>query len=86
MGRLWPIRTSSGADVVRYVVHVGAAPGPFTVEAGLWYQPIGYRWARNLAEYPTEESARFVGYFDSMAASSATSSAALVAKDAATVR
>jgi hypothetical protein len=71
-----------GADVVRYVVHVGAAPGPFTVEAGLWYQPIGYRWARNLAEYPTEESARFVGYFDSMAASSA----ALVAKDAATVR
>jgi hypothetical protein len=71
-----------GGDVVRYLVEVGAAPGPFTVEAGLWYQPIGYRWARNLAEYSTRESARFVGYFDSMAASSAT----LVARDAATAQ
>jgi len=71
-----------GGDVVRYIVRVGSSPGPFTVEAALWYQPIGYRWARNLAEYPTEESALFGGYFDSMAASSA----ALVARDAVTVR
>jgi hypothetical protein len=71
-----------GGDVVRYIVRVGSSPGPFTVEAALWYQPIGYRWARNLAEYPTEESALFGGYFDSMAASSA----ALLARDAVTVR
>jgi hypothetical protein len=71
-----------GGDVVRYMVQVGSAPGPLHVEAALWYQPIGYRWARNLAEYPTEESALFGGYFDSMAASSA----ALVARDAVTVR
>ena len=64
------------------MVQVGSAPGPLHVEATLWYQPIGYRWARNLAEYPTEESALFGGYVDSMAASSA----ALVARDAVTVR
>jgi hypothetical protein len=58
-----------GMDRVRYVVDVGSAPGPFTVEAELWYQPIGFRWARNLGEYDTAESARFSRYFDSMSAS-----------------
>ncbi len=55
-----------GMDKVRYAVDVGSNPGPFTVEAELWYQPIGFRWARNLAEYETDESARFSRYFDSM--------------------
>ena len=58
-----------GMDKVRYAVDVGSNPGPFTVEAELWYQPIGFRWARNLAEYETAESARFNRYFDSMSES-----------------
>ena len=37
-----------GGDRVRYSVTVGNAPGPFRVEAELWYQPIAYRWAMNL--------------------------------------
>lgn len=73
---------TGGGDVVRYLVDVRGAPGPFTVEAGLWYQPIGHRWARNLADLSTPESIRFAGYFDSMAPSSAT----LVARDAVTAR
>jgi hypothetical protein len=38
---------------VRYSVALGAAQGPFTVQAELWYQPIGYRWANNLKPYDT---------------------------------
>jgi hypothetical protein len=58
-----------GMDKVRYAVDVGSNPGPFTVEAELWYQPIGFRWARNLAEYETAESARFNRYFEGMSES-----------------
>lgn len=63
---------TGGSDRVRYVVDLRGAGGPFTVEAELWYQPIGYRWAHNLADYDAEEPARFVRYYDSMAAASAT--------------
>jgi hypothetical protein len=53
-------------DRVRYRVDVGAAPGPFRVEARLLYQPISYRWARNLEPYEAPETRRFVGFYDSM--------------------
>jgi hypothetical protein len=47
--------------------------GPFTVEAELWYQPIGYRWANNLRRYGNAaEPHRFNNYFDSMKANTAT--------------
>ncbi len=69
-------------DRLRYTMDVGERLGPFTVEAELWYQPIGYRWAKNLVEYPSEESARFVEYFDGMARTSAT----LVARATTVVR
>ena len=59
-----------GSDTVRYAVPLGGADGPFTVEAELWYQPIAYRWAHNLAEYPADEPARFVAYYRSLSASS----------------
>ena len=36
-------------STVRYVVSTGGAAGPFKVEAELWYQPIGFRWAHNLS-------------------------------------
>jgi hypothetical protein len=54
-------------DAVRYLVNVGAASGPFRVEAELWYQPVAYRWARNLRQYDAFEPRRFTGYYDTMA-------------------
>ena len=61
---------TGGSDRVRYSVDAGGGQGPFTVEAELWYQPIGYRWAENLRRYDTAETNRFVGYYESMASSS----------------
>ena len=53
-------------DSVHYSVALGDAHGPFQVEAELWYQPIGFRWAHNLASYDAPETKRIVGYYDSM--------------------
>ena len=50
---------------------VSGARGPFEIEAELWYQPIGFRWARNLDAYDTFETTRFVRYYDAMASTSA---------------
>ncbi len=49
---------------VRYVVRTGDASGPFSVEAELWYQPIGFRWAHNLGFYHAEEPQRMVEYYE----------------------
>ena len=62
---------TAGSDRVRYSVGVDPAAGPFTVEAELWFQPIGYRWAENLAVYDAPETRRFAGYYREMAGSSA---------------
>ena len=40
------------------------ATGPFTVQAELMYQPIGYRWAHNLAPYKADEPQRMVRYYE----------------------
>jgi hypothetical protein len=61
-----------GSDRVRYLVEVANAPRPILIEAELLYQPIAYRWARNLGGYDAPEPRRFVGYFESMASTSAT--------------
>jgi hypothetical protein len=63
---------SAGGDRVRYAVDVGRAEGPFVVEAELWYQPIGYRWAHNLSDREAPEIERFVGYYEDMAGVSGT--------------
>ncbi len=60
-----------GQDRVRYVVPAGASTGPLTVTATLWFQPIGFRWADNLAGYDAPETSRFVGYYRSMSSESA---------------
>jgi hypothetical protein len=60
-----PNFTDAG-DLVRYSVALGDARGPFHVEAELWYQPIGFRWAHNLSPYQSMETQRFVGYYDGM--------------------
>jgi hypothetical protein len=61
----------AGEDRVRYSVDTAGARGPFTVEARLWYQSIGYRWARNLEGYTAAEPRRFVSYYDQVASESA---------------
>lgn len=65
-----------GGDRVLYVVPTAGAVAPLRVEAELWYQPIGFRWAMNHAEYPQAESQRFVRWYRDMAASTATRLAA----------
>lgn len=72
--------TGSG-DRVRYRI-AAQTSGPLTVSATLWFQPIGYRWARNLRAYDAPEPARFVRYFESMS----TESALAVAQATATIR
>jgi hypothetical protein len=51
-------------DRVRYELR---GEGPFTVEATLWYRPVGYRWAKNLESVPSAEAERFLRYFESLA-------------------
>ena len=72
----------SGGTRTRYNVEIGRAQGPFSVRAELWYQPIGFRWAQNLRLNPSAEGKRFVGFFESMANSSAIE----LAHDSVTVR
>ena len=62
---------AAGSDQVRYSVAVNPAAGPFTIVAQLWFQPIGYRWAENLAPYDAPETQRFVAYYREMSESSA---------------
>jgi hypothetical protein len=61
----------AGVDRVRYAVEVDPPDGPFTVRVELWFQPVAYRWAENLADYDTFETARFVRYYREMASGSA---------------
>ncbi len=59
-----------GSDHVRYTVDVSGAAGPYEVTAELWYQPIGYRWAQNLAGLGYREPTRFVEGFAAVAGES----------------
>jgi hypothetical protein len=52
-------------DRVRYRV---VAPGASSILVALRYQPIGYRWAQNLATYKAAEPQKFVGYYNTVAA------------------
>jgi hypothetical protein len=73
---------SGTGDRVRYSIDVKDAAGPFQVDVALRFQVIGFRWAENLRAYKAEETTRFVGYYESMAASSSE----VVAKASAIVR
>lgn len=73
---------TGGRDRVRYVVDVAGAPGPLTIEVALRFQPIAFRWARNLDVYDAPETRRFVSFFDSMASVSSE----VIARATATVR
>jgi hypothetical protein len=56
---------TDAGDRVRYRVDAGSA-GPVQVRVELLYQPIGFRWARNLVPYDAPEPRRFVAQYESM--------------------
>ena len=58
---------TAGGDQIRYSISVGTGEGPFIVDAEIWYQPIGFRWAMNLKAYDAMESQRFVRYYQEAA-------------------
>jgi hypothetical protein len=58
---------TGGSDKIRYSINTGTAPGPFQVEAELWFQPISFRWASNLKSYNAKEPQRFTKYYEAMA-------------------
>jgi hypothetical protein len=62
----------AGGDRVLYVVPTRGHRGPFRIIAELWYQPIGFRWAENLADTPSAESRRFLAMYRPMSEFSAT--------------
>ena len=62
---------TGGSSVTHYTVQGGNASGPFKVEAELWYQPVGFRWAHNLEFYQAAEPQRWVKYYDENAAHNA---------------
>jgi hypothetical protein len=71
-----------GSHRTRFSIAVADRRGPFRVDAELWYQPIGFRWAQNLRLRPAPETNRFVTYYESMANVSAT----MLAHDSITIR
>ena len=73
---------SPGLDRITYSVAIDPGAGPFTVTVELWFQPIGYRWAENLAEYDAFETARFVRFYREVGSSSAI----VIAEDSALAR
>jgi hypothetical protein len=70
---------TGGTDHVLFAAATSGAAGPFTVEAELLFQPIGYRWARNLEPYQAPEPQRFVRYYDEMRGGGAATLATAVA-------
>jgi hypothetical protein len=61
---------SDSGDHVRYSIDSSGRDGPFQIEVELRFQVIGFRWAENLKLYQSEETSRFVRYYESMASSS----------------
>jgi len=60
---------TGGADRVTFSLD-GLRDGGYEIDVELRYQPIGYRWASNLAGYDAPEPKRFVGYYRSLASTS----------------
>jgi len=65
-----PDFTDKGS-VVGYSVAVDPALAPFHIEVELWYEPIAYRWAHNLAPYPASEPQRMLKYYETMSSGAA---------------
>ena len=57
---------AAGGDRLGLQIDLGSAAGPFTIQAELLYQSIGYRWAQNLMLEESAEAQTFSGYYDSV--------------------
>jgi len=55
-------------DRVHYRVAVPQGAASYQVDVELRYQPIGFRWAHNLAQYEAPEPKAFTGYYTATAA------------------
>lgn len=75
---LMDVNFRDGEDIVTYRVPVKDASRAYQVRVELWYQPIGFRWARNLDNYQALETERFGKYFRKMAGYSATQLAKII--------
>ena len=62
---------TAGSSTTDYKIATSGAAGPFRIQAELLYQPIGFRWAHNLAPYKAAETQRFANYYDEASAHSA---------------
>jgi hypothetical protein len=62
---------TAGSCTTRFDISTNGASGPFHIAAELIYQPVGYRWAHNLASYQAAEPQQFVHDYEQAAASSA---------------
>jgi hypothetical protein len=62
---------NDNGDTVSYSVAADKSHGPYSVDVTLRYQPIAYRWAKNLSAYEAMETKRFVGYYEQTAKESA---------------
>jgi hypothetical protein len=62
---------TDAGDVVTYDVDLHSTSGPYEVDAELWYEPIGFRWANNLKPYDGPEPRRFVEQYGAMARAAA---------------
>jgi hypothetical protein len=60
-----------GSSTTQYQIPAKGASGAFTIAVELLYQPVGYRWARNLALFQADETRHFVKYFEQAAPNSA---------------
>jgi hypothetical protein len=60
-----------GSSTTQYQILAKDASGPFKIAVEFLYQPIGYRWARNLASVQADETQHFVKYFEQAAPNSA---------------
>ncbi|MFP4622798.1 MAG: hypothetical protein ACLFRX_01335 [Gemmatimonadota bacterium] len=62
---------AAGSDRVRFEVDAAGAARPLEVTVELWYQPIAFRWAHNLADFEALETDRFVRYYEALSDSTA---------------
>jgi len=62
---------ADGGDTIRYRIAVGDEVSSVSVNARLYYQTIGYRWAHNLEAFDLPETNRFVRIYKDNAEKSA---------------
>jgi hypothetical protein len=62
---------TAGSSTTHYDLSPSGATGPFHISVEFLYQPVGYRWAHNLASYQAAEPQQFVRDYDQAAPHSA---------------